>query len=67
MPFIVKRLNFGNIKSGMTHIMKKLAGKINILILVAAVCVSGVAYAELMKGEAPNFTLKSLKGVNIKL
>lgn len=37
---------------------------ITALIIVFAV---GVVHAELMKGEAPNFTLKSLRGHNIKL
>lgn len=47
--------------------MKMRVGKIAVLILIASACISSVAYAELMKGEAPNFTLKSLKGENIKL
>lgn len=42
---------------------------INWLFLVVVICglLAGNANAELMKGEAPNFTLKSLRGDNIKL
>ena len=42
---------------------------INWLFLVIVICglLAGKANAELMKGEAPNFTLKSLRGDNIKL
>jgi peroxiredoxin len=47
--------------------MKMLKNKFVVVILIAGLCCAGAAWAELMKGEAPNFTLKSLKGDNLKL
>ena len=47
--------------------MRKLTIRFIVLLLLVAAIGGGIAYAELMKGEAPNFTLKSLKGENIKL
>ena len=49
------------------NFMKMLISKIAVLTFIVSFYFSAVAHAELVKGEAPNFTLKSLKGENIKL
>ena len=50
----------------MTVIQTKFKSGLYVLVFVG-VMLAGNVHAELMKGEAPNFTLKSLRGENIKL
>jgi len=45
---------------------RKLNAGVVVIVLFIALS-AGYSHAELMKGEAPNFTLKSLRGENIKL